>query len=180
MTPAHAQRAPTVACVWRDFTSDTAFPTFTSPLQSRPMHPGDFLRRFILLTLLLALLLPLPSCSSYTYVNKREPADGSANQTRAAILPLQIEPPPPTDSLADQPASATKPDPRDDGTFVGVALSGGGSRSANFAAACMLRLQDLGLLQRADYISSVSGGSITAADYCLSDPASDAWTPEKV
>lgn len=62
------------------------------------------------------------------------------------------------------------------GYFVGVAISGGGSRSANFAAACMLQLQRLGLLQKADYISSVSGGSLTAALYCVSDDRE--WNPE--
>jgi predicted acylesterase/phospholipase RssA len=61
-----------------------------------------------------------------------------------------------------------------DGYFVGLALSGGGSRSANFAAACMFELQRLGILQHVDYISSVSGGSMAAAYYCL---AGDEWNP---
>jgi predicted acylesterase/phospholipase RssA len=55
-----------------------------------------------------------------------------------------------------------------DGWFVGLAISGGGLRSANFAAACMFELQKLGLLDRVDYISSVSGGSLAAALYCAS------------
>jgi len=57
--------------------------------------------------------------------------------------------------------------PDQDGYFVGLALSGGGSRSANFAAACMFQLQRVGLLQKVDYLSSVSGGSLAAAYYCL-------------
>lgn len=60
-------------------------------------------------------------------------------------------------------------DQNGDGFFVGLALSGGGSRSANFAAACMFELQRLGILQRVDCISSVSGGSIPAAYYCLNE-----------
>jgi predicted acylesterase/phospholipase RssA len=64
------------------------------------------------------------------------------------------------------------------GYFIGVAISGGGSRSANFSAACMFQLQRLGLLQKADYVSSVSGGSLTAALYCLSDDRQ--WNPEYV
>jgi len=64
---------------------------------------------------------------------------------------------------------------RDDGYFVGIGISGGGSRSANFAAACMFHLQRLGLLQRVDYISAVSGGSLTAAYYCVS--TDDEWNP---
>jgi predicted acylesterase/phospholipase RssA len=96
------------------------------------------------------------------------------NHTRAA---LAAEPGHPAASERDvrirpTTASATRParQPLDaDGYFVGIAISGGGSRSANFSAACMFQLQRLGLLQRADYISSVSGGSLTAAYYCLSD-----------
>src|SRR5439155_11665117 len=65
-----------------------------------------------------------------------------------------------------------------DGFFVGLAISGGGSRSANFAAACMFHLQRLGLLQRVDYISSVSGGSLTAAYYCAS--TDEEWNPGNV
>ena len=65
-----------------------------------------------------------------------------------------------------------------DGYFVGVAISGGGSRSANFAAAVMFQLQRIGLLQRVDYLSSVSGGSLTAALYCLNDD--HRWNPGEV
>ncbi len=67
--------------------------------------------------------------------------------------------------------------PNHDGYFVGLALSGGGSRSANFSAACMFQLQRLGILDRVDCISSVSGGSLTAAYYCL---AGDEWNPGNV
>lgn len=63
-----------------------------------------------------------------------------------------------------------------DGYFVGVAISGGGSRSAVFSAACLFQLQRIGLLQRVDCISSVSGGSLTAAYYCLSDDKQ--WNPQ--
>lgn len=65
-----------------------------------------------------------------------------------------------------------------DGYFVGLSISGGGSRSSNFAASVMFQLQRLGLLEKVDYISSVSGGSLTAAYYCASDSAE--WNPENV
>jgi predicted acylesterase/phospholipase RssA len=68
--------------------------------------------------------------------------------------------------------------PDADGCFVGLALSGGGSRSANFAAACMFQLERFGLLQRVDYISSVSGGSLAGAYYCVS--GDDDWNPGNV
>ncbi len=64
-----------------------------------------------------------------------------------------------------------------DGYFVGLALSGGGSRSANFSAACMFELQRLGLLKHVHYLSSVSGGSLTAAYYCVADDGPDGWNP---
>ena len=86
------------------------------------------------------------------------------NHTRAAMTSL------PADTPAHLPAS-------DDGYFVGLALSGGGSRSANFSAGCMFELERLGILGRVDYISSVSGGSLTAAYYCLTDQG---WTPGNV
>jgi predicted acylesterase/phospholipase RssA len=65
----------------------------------------------------------------------------------------------------------------DDGLFVGLALSGGGSRSANFSAGCMFQLQRLGILQKVDYISAVSGGTLPAAYYCTH---ADGWNPEDV
>jgi predicted acylesterase/phospholipase RssA len=64
------------------------------------------------------------------------------------------------------------------GYFVGLAISGGGSRSANFAAACMFQLQRIGFLQNVQCISSVSGGSLVATYYCCS-PDSD-WNPKNV
>lgn len=64
-----------------------------------------------------------------------------------------------------------------DGLFVGMAISGGGSRSANFAAACMFQLQRRGILQQVDYISAVSGGAVTAAYYCTHDAE---WNPAEV
>ena len=53
------------------------------------------------------------------------------------------------------------------GLFVGIAMSGGGSRAANFSAAALLELKELGILENATAISSVSGSSLTAAYYGL-------------
>src|ERR671912_246066 len=41
--------------------------------------------------------------------------------------------------------------------FVGLAMSGGGSRSANFGMAALTELDNLGVLQHVDAISAVSG-----------------------
>jgi predicted acylesterase/phospholipase RssA len=75
-------------------------------------------------------------------------------------------------SFAEKAAVADK-----DGYFVGLAISGGGLRSANFAAACMFQMQRIGILQKVDYISSVSGGSLPAAYYCLNRAD---WNPATV
>ena len=64
-----------------------------------------------------------------------------------------------------------------DGYFVGLAISGGGSRSAVFGAACMFELERIGILQHVDYISCVSGGSLPGAYYCLNDRD---WNPGEV
>lgn len=54
-----------------------------------------------------------------------------------------------------------------DGRFVGLAISGGGSRAAVFGGAMLLELHRLGLLQQVDVLSAVSGGALPAAYYAL-------------
>jgi predicted acylesterase/phospholipase RssA len=60
---------------------------------------------------------------------------------------------------------------RKDGRFVALALSGGGSRAANFGAAVMLELKQRHLLDQVDVISAVSGGTLPAVYYGLGDKA---------
>jgi NTE family protein len=60
---------------------------------------------------------------------------------------------------------------RKDGRFVALAISGGGSRAANFGAAVMLELRRRGLLEQVDIISGVSGGTLPAVYYGLGDKA---------
>lgn len=55
----------------------------------------------------------------------------------------------------------------DDGFFLGLSISGGGSRAAIFGAAVMQELQRLTLLDRVDVISAVSGGALSASLYAL-------------
>jgi predicted acylesterase/phospholipase RssA len=149
--------------------------------------------------LILLLLLLTPGCSYVVHMNRRLNAPEAAaqkrraNATRAAafasVAPasapagsrLRAEPELRGDTAATTRATSGRSGPAladADGCFVGLALSGGGSRSANFAAACMFELQRLGLLQRVDYVSTVSGGSLAGAYYCLSSP--DEWNPEAV
>ena len=50
---------------------------------------------------------------------------------------------------------------------IALALSGGGSRAIAFHLGCLRALNDRGLLGRIRTASSVSGGSVIAATYCL-------------
>ncbi|MDP9078841.1 MAG: patatin-like phospholipase family protein [Bacteroidota bacterium] len=51
----------------------------------------------------------------------------------------------------------------------GVALSGGGYRAAAFHIGTLKKLHELKLLGEIDVLSTISGGSITGAAYCLND-----------
>lgn len=50
---------------------------------------------------------------------------------------------------------------------VGLALSGGGYRAAAYHLGTLKKLHELGILEKVDVISAVSGGSIIAASYGL-------------
>ena len=62
--------------------------------------------------------------------------------------------------------------------FVGVGVSGGGSRAANFAGAVLQQLDEVGFLRSLSAISSVSGGSLTSAYYALNRHKSEWSWPE--
>ena len=64
-----------------------------------------------------------------------------------------------------------------DHRFFALAISGGGSRAANFGAAVMLELKHRTLLDQVDVISGVSGGTLPAAYYGLGDTAGDFTEP---
>ncbi len=50
---------------------------------------------------------------------------------------------------------------------IGVALSGGGYRAAGYHLGTLKKLQELGILPNVDVLSTISGGSITGAAFCL-------------
>jgi len=50
---------------------------------------------------------------------------------------------------------------------IGLALSGGGYRAAAFHLGTLRKLNELGVLEKIDVISCISGGSIVGAYYCL-------------
>ncbi|HEY0817298.1 MAG TPA: patatin-like phospholipase family protein [Rhizobacter sp.] len=92
-------------------------------------------------------------CASFSHTNQPQPPAG--------------EPAPPL--RASFQVDGARGNPR---VLMFLALSGGGSRAAYLSAATMLRLQTLypevDLLDEVDVLSSVSGGSITAALYAAS------------
>lgn len=55
----------------------------------------------------------------------------------------------------------------ENGKRIGLALSGGGYRAAAYHLGTLRALHKMGLLEKVDVISSVSGGSIIAAFYLL-------------
>lgn len=64
--------------------------------------------------------------------------------------------------------------------FVGLALSGGGSRAANFAMATMQQLEELGLMRHVTAISATSGGTLAGAYYALEGPDVDWLTAREL
>ena len=67
-----------------------------------------------------------------------------------------------------------------DGLFLGIAMSGGGSRAANFSAAALLELESYGIVKNATAISSVSGSSLIAAYYGLFSEDEKRWNREQL
>jgi predicted acylesterase/phospholipase RssA len=101
----------------------------------------------------------LSACSSfYTHTNQPLPAQAP----KRAAAPLR----------ANFHVDGDRGNPR---VLMFLALSGGGSRAAYLSAATMLRLQTLypevDLLDEVDVLSSVSGGSLTAALYAATRDA---------
>src|SRR5262249_44565504 len=66
------------------------------------------------------------------------------------------------------------------GVFIGAAFSGGGSRAANFSAAVLLELEELGLLPQITALSSVSGSALPVTYYALYGNDSTRWNPDHV
>lgn len=119
--------------------------------------------------LALALALPLSGgCDWYAYYNQKASQSIQAGSPRSDFTLAQF-----------------KPGKNGDRTLVVLSLSGGGSRAAYFAGAAMLQLSKvfdgIDLLRQVDAISSVSGGSLTAAYYAVSRDSADTadgWRPE--
>ena len=90
----------------------------------------------------------------------------NACTNKAMHQPMQRVPEEATHATFDIKAKRGNPD-----VLLALALSGGGSRAAYFSASAMLKLQhvfnDVDILKEVDVVSSVSGGSLPAAYYCI-------------
>lgn len=120
-------------------------------LGRRPLKPS------ILTTVMLIMCISGCGAIEYRVHANQELDEKEVNNTRANIFFNQSDLEPPI-----------KP-------FVGIAISGGGSRSANFSAAVLEELERLGFLEHVTAISSVSGGSLTAAYYGLFKKDREKW-----
>lgn len=112
---------------------------------------------FITLTTLAACSI-LPSIPAYTSVNKDRGPRPQGRDTRpiTEVVRAEFEP----SRNVNPSAGASLP-------FVGIAVSGGGSRAATFATAVFHELDRLGFLSHVTAISSVSGGSLPATYFAL-------------
>ena len=135
--------------------ADTAAPRLVVP------EPASAVRAVAALAVAASLL----GCSilpGYTHAN-RPLADHVPPPTRASlVLDVTRRPFPPSRA------------------FVGIAMSGGGSRAANFSAAALFALEELGFLRHAAALSAVSGSSLAVAYYGLAGPEPGRWEPTTV
>ncbi len=110
---------------------------------------GALMASLALLALLLLPLVALTGCAAPRALN--QPLDDGAE------APLRV---PRADMTLWQSERQDKP-------FIGIALSGGGSRAAVFGWAVLQQLEAAGLLSEVEALSSVSGGSLAAGLYAL-------------
>ncbi len=110
----------------------------------------------------------LPPVPVFSDVNQR-----AAEAIAAAAMPSAQGPQPATTPThAPVPRATERPGVAAlHGTmFVGLGISGGGSRAASFGAAALQELESLGLMQHVSVLSSVSGGGLPTAWYALHGP----------
>ena len=70
--------------------------------------------------------------------------------------------------VASAPSADVSPSPKHEtAPTIGIALSGGGSRAIAFHLGCLRTLHQLGILQRARVMSTVSGGSVIGAMWAV-------------
>ncbi|MBK6634605.1 MAG: patatin-like phospholipase family protein [Chitinophagaceae bacterium] len=61
---------------------------------------------------------------------------------------------------------------------LGLALSGGGYRAAAFHVGTLKKLDELGILSKVNVLSTISGGSITGAYYCINNTSFEVFEKE--
>ena len=107
------------------------------------------------------------------YKTPKDPAmtdEAKANQFVEEVFPAELEEVRRRRTTVgdprELPTDAAKSGPSVDNDLIGLALSGGGIRSASFSLGVVQGLIKAGLFNAVDYLSTVSGGGYTGA--CLS------------
>jgi predicted acylesterase/phospholipase RssA len=119
--------------------------------------------------LLFMLLAAIPGCSQINAYSNEQLHSGEIEPDAGPLQPIWAANP-----RCFQRARPLGPD------ILALTISGGGSRAAVLASAMMLELEEIGALDAVDLISSVSGGSLPAALYTLSqDPEVPAPEPDQ-
>ena len=145
-----------------------AAPTFSpAPAQPAP-RPGCRRTWQIALGLALAHVLGgcglVPPIPVFSHVNQRAAQALAAVTTTTESDPQAASPAQPAVPRAtERPGAAALRG----NAFVGLGISGGGARAANFGAAAMQSLEALGLMPQVTVLSSVSGGGLPTAWYAL-------------
>lgn len=115
--------------------------------------------RLAVLFIPVSLAFLLAACASPPrYANVRHEKEDPAPKNRASLKPYLT-----TTCIDGTKKLSDGCETKKEETFIGLAISGGGSRAANYAAAVMRELDSIGILQHVDAISSVSGGSLASA-----------------
>jgi hypothetical protein len=147
------------------------------------------------------LLLVVSACERYAYFNQPAPTDGGnpefAGYERSEVHPASLSVPWALDPACRAEFDWSNPEHREvdgltmrsaqeycellgranDQNFVGVALSGGGTRAAILAAAVLFEMRKIGFLDELDVVSAASGGSMTAALFGISADREEVLAP---
>lgn len=129
-----------------------------------------------LLTVVLAIAAFALGCGSIPYRTARNvglceaPEQGRRTEPAEDCLDLAIDRKISTAWVPRARKEFRRDDPDVPRAFVGLSISGGGSRAANFGLATLEQLEAIGLLQHVTAISTTSGGGLAGAYYAANGP----------
>lgn len=131
-----------------------------------PREARANMKTFPLLALVIVLLSGCGAVPIHSNANKSLCCDG---QTPEAAANLRAD----VSRAAEIFYQKTEEDKTIPEIFVGMSISGGGSRAANFGLAALEQLEHFGLLDQLSVISTTSGGGLPGAYYALKGSSMD-------